>query len=142
MLKRSNKQCKAEGCTRPVFSHLYCDYPSHQAMRTDSSYLRSQAKKQGKEKKRQSIKPLSSKRASEYAQYYKQREIFLAKPENRMCRRLPHLRATTVHHGMGKIGKLLLDERFWIPLSLEGHRWAEEHPLEAKELQLSFDRLS
>ena len=40
------KQCKALECTNKVFSHGYCSWPSHQALRTDDKYLK-QSKKKG-----------------------------------------------------------------------------------------------
>jgi hypothetical protein len=62
-------------------------------------------------------------------------------PQNRWCRvylallgrRIP---ATQCHHYQGRRGRLLLYERFWIPVSWEGHRWIDEHRAEARALGL------
>ncbi len=70
----------------------------------------------------------------------------------KMCVVFPSLPATTNHHAKGRIGyadqwardrgiTLLMDERYWIPASLEGHRWIEEHPQEAKDRGWSQSRL-
>jgi hypothetical protein len=50
--------------------------------------------------------------------------------------------AEEVHHAKGRIGALLLDERFWVPLCSAGHQWVTEHPIEAQRLGLSVSRLS
>lgn len=50
-------------------------------------------------------------------------------------------KATEVHHGRGKVGKLLLDARWFKSMCADHHRWAELHPKEAKEKGVSFSRL-
>jgi hypothetical protein len=45
-------------------------------------------------------------------------------------------RATQVHHRQGRIGRLLLDERHWLPVSMFGHEWINCHPKEARALKL------
>jgi len=39
-----------------------------------------------------------------------------------------------VHHMRGRAGSLLLDERFWMAISKQGHRWVHEHMDEARKL--------
>ena len=39
-----------------------------------------------------------------------------------------------VHHMRGRLGSLLRDQRFWIALSKQGHRWVHEHHAEARRL--------
>src|SRR5215471_4086100 len=64
---------------------------------------------------------------------------WLREPQNRWCRvylllvgkRVP---ATQCHHYQGRRGVLLLYEPFWIPVSLEGHRWIDEHRERARAL--------
>lgn len=41
-------------------------------------------------------------------------------------------RLNEVHHKRGRRGDLLCDERFWMPVSKQGHRWIHEHPAEAR----------
>lgn len=40
---------------------------------------------------------------------------------------------TEVHHTRGRMGPLLLDERFWIAVSADGHNWIHSHPAAARE---------
>lgn len=40
---------------------------------------------------------------------------------------------TEIHHKRGRRGKLLLDKRYWMPVSRVGHQWIHAHPKEAKE---------
>lgn len=69
------------------------------------------------------------------AAYNKRRVPFLA--AHPVCPVLLALqgvtRATeTIHHTRGRAGALLLDERFWLAVSMEGHRWIEDNKAEAK----------
>lgn len=50
--------------------------------------------------------------------------------------------ATSVHHQKGRIGSLLLDERFWFPTCLHCHAFLESHPEWAKEKGFSLSRLA
>jgi hypothetical protein len=51
------------------------------------------------------------------------------------------VKTTELHHGKGKIGDLLFDEQWLVAACLPCHRWAELHPVDAKVLGISFDRL-
>lgn len=48
--------------------------------------------------------------------------------------------AVDVHHKKGRVGSLLNDVRFFLPVSRECHTWIETHPKEAAELGLSISR--
>jgi hypothetical protein len=86
-----------------------------------------------KEKPRyKKIRYRTAKRAREESKYQVRRIIFLL--NNPKCAVFPQLRATEVHHQKGRIGDLLLDERFWLPVSQKAHdkitresAWAEEN---------------
>jgi len=43
-------------------------------------------------------------------------------------------RLNEVHHMRGRAGSLLCDERFWIALSKQGHRWVHENPEKARNM--------
>jgi hypothetical protein len=43
-----------------------------------------------------------------------------------------HRIGTEVHHIRGRLGKLLLDQNYWLAVSAEGHRWIHDHPGEAR----------
>lgn len=70
--------------------------------------------------------------------YRTRRDRFLAKLRNKLCpvalavwkRKVP---VAEVHHTRGRIGTLLNDERYWLAVSLIGHRWIHEHPQAARE---------
>jgi hypothetical protein len=139
---RRGKPCHAEGCKWGKFGGDYCYY--HQSLRTDAKYLRQQAAIKAKKLayKPTPIPKRSSKRLKEEEQYSKDRKEFLERPENMFCAVFPWKRATQVHHKMGRIGPLLLDQRFWIAVSDEGHKKIEAYPVWAKENNFSLDRLS
>ena len=46
-------------------------------------------------------------------------------------------RANQNHHQRGRLGPLLMDKRFWIPVSGKGHRWINANPQLARE-QIAF----
>jgi hypothetical protein len=93
-------------------------------------------------KQKKKIKFRSSKRAAEERQYAKDRIEFLSRPENQWCAVYPWLPATQVHHKRGRLGKLLLDQRYWLGVSDEGHKRIENFPEWAKENNFSESRLS
>lgn len=43
-------------------------------------------------------------------------------------------RSTEIHHTNHREGKRLNDERYWLAVSREHHKWAHAHPREAKAL--------
>lgn len=42
--------------------------------------------------------------------------------------------ATQCHHLRGRVGSLLMDKRFWLPVSAEGHNWIHENMEQARKL--------
>lgn len=94
-----------------------------------------------KPKKNYSIPKVSEKRKIENLKYSAQRIVFLGKPENKICP-ITKQPTTDIHHKKGRIGDLLLDERYWVALSREGHKFVEENPEWAKENGYSLNRLS
>ena len=66
--------------------------------------------------------------------YRARREDFLRR--NPFCSVFPTLRATEIHHKHGRIAALLLDERFWVSVSLEGHQWIGANPNAARAKNL------
>lgn len=89
------------------------------------------------------MRRVSKRRASENRTYAKRRLIFLEKHENRICPVVESgvtgrpigttVYTQDVHHTNHREGKLLLDERFWLAVSREGHRWIGDHPAEARK---------
>ncbi len=95
-------------------------------------------------KKSYTINRESKSRAKENRIYIVENKIFLK--ENPICQ--ANIKdtctktATQVHHKKGRIAKLLLDKKYWLPGCDPCHKWIELHPIEAKELGLSDYRLS
>lgn len=79
----------------------------------------------------QAVKPVgipkvSKKRLDENEIYNKRRVEFLK--ENPKCAVYPELKSEEVHHKKGRIGKLFLDENFWLPVSKKAHDKITKNP--------------
>ncbi len=81
----------------------------------------------------------SVKRTKQNAEYNKQVKEFL---KGKACVVFPELRATQVHHAAGRIELLLLDQKYWLPVSDKGHVEVENNPKWAKEHGFSVSRLN
>jgi len=79
---------------------------------------------------RKRIAPMSKEMKASRAEYA--REVSRWKAGKR-CVRCSGWRNITCHHWKGRIGPLLLDKRFWIPICIDCHRWADNHIQEARE---------
>ena len=106
--------------------------------------FRSTKWKKSEPKERKPIQKFSKKREKENREYTIKRLQFLAQPENLRCP-ITKEKATDIHHVMKRIGyadewarinniPLLLDTRYWLAVSREGHRWIHDNSIEAKEL--------
>ncbi|WP_060868532.1 hypothetical protein [Chryseobacterium indologenes] len=110
------------------------------------------AEKKPKETKaRKPIPRVSKKRAVEDAKYTAAKIQYMSKVENKICPVTGQI-TTDVHHKKGRVGfadqwarinniSLLLDTRFWLAVSRDGHRQIEENPSWAKEMGYSLNRL-
>lgn len=95
----------------------------------------------GKQKR---IAPRSPKRAKEETEYSKKRKKFLL--EKPMCEaHLPGIctqLSTDVHHKAGRLGRLLLEVKYWLSVCRSCHDWIELHPKEVREIGFSQSRLN
>lgn len=82
----------------------------------------------------------SKKRMIQELQYNANVKVFLGKPENQICP-VTGQQTDQVHHKKGRIESLLLDQRYWLAVSDEGHREIELNPKWAKEMGYSLSRL-
>lgn len=84
--------------------------------------------------------------------YEKAREEFFSDPLNKFCRVFPGKLATEVHHKKGRNGyadkwakdndiPLLIDKRYFLPVSRDGHNKIEKNPDWAYALGYSQSRL-
>jgi hypothetical protein len=56
-----------------------------------------------------------------------------------ICARLPHP-ATDCHHHRGRLGSLLMDQQFWVPVCARAHRFIHEHIETARNMGLICDK--
>ncbi len=86
------------------------------------------------------IPSISAKRRARVAQYTRDRKWFLA--EHPWCewglRQVPpvRIRSTEIHHQRGRVSRLLLDQRFWLAVSAQGHDWIHNNIKSARALGL------
>jgi hypothetical protein len=77
---------------------------------------------------------VSQSRRDDMKRYTKAKREFVREFPN--CALNPELKTRDVHHPFGRAGSLLLETRFWIPLSREMHNWIESHRKEAREIYI------
>lgn len=98
--------------------------------------------------KPKSIKKISDRRKSEEIIYREKRLEFLSRPENLICP-VTGKPTTDIHHKRKRRGfadewakenniSLLIDERFWLAVSREGHKKIEDNPTWAYEMGYSI----
>ena len=138
---KPRKICKAHGCLRPAFSHEYCDRRDHQLLRSDSSFIRAEERREAKKKEpKKAISKQAPKRKKEKSEYSVLRADFFEKPENKMCRVYPWLEATDIHHMWGTENWRLLIVEWWLPVSRAGHDYIHDNPEEAFDKKWSYYR--
>jgi len=65
------------------------------------------------------------------------REYLLQNPQCAVFKNKP---ASEVHHRRGRLGTLLIDQRFWLAVSKEGHYLIHHHPVEAQKRKFICER--
>ncbi len=139
--------CIWEGCENAVENQDTGECASHGAL---SRKMERQAAKAPKQF--YSIPRVSQKQAKEVSAYSREKQKWIAIPENQMCAVFPKLKAVDVHHKKGKVGyadewarrkgiKLLHDKRFWLPVSREGHIEIENNHQWATDMGFKLSRL-
>jgi hypothetical protein len=134
------KTCKHEQCNNNVFGGGYCSF--HQFLRPKKVRSKKVERVQ-RVVKAKKLRPISKKQSRLISQYTALRKEFfsgiplLCAANLSSCTKM----ATDVHHKKGR-GKYLLDTITWLPVCRNCHHWIEEHPKEAKELNLSQSRLN
>lgn len=89
-------------------------------------------------KRRRRICQISARRSARLGEYAHAKRLFLNDRKNWYCavmeiieyRSVP---ATDIHHVRGRIGKLLMDQRYWLAVSRKGHRWIHDNIEEARK---------
>lgn len=112
--------------------------------------VKTMAKKEKVAKLRKLIRPVSKRKQSVMKEYREAARAFVAAAVARgetcpVVAKIEDLRESIryghpccnrlneVHHTRGRAGSLLLDQRFWLALSKQGHRWVHENPELARE---------
>ncbi len=112
--------------------------------RVEKSQRMAKMKRWQSSKPRKPIRRFSTRRAALSREYARRAKDFLVR--NAWCawglKQTPpqHIRATQVHHTRGRIGRLLLDERFWVAVSAAGHEWIHRNIEAARQLGLICER--
>src|SRR3990167_2430952 len=72
------------------------------------------------------------------AEYERIKKDWRANIRNRVCRfpKCWEAAAKSPHHKRGRLGALLCDTRFWIPLCRKHHSWVHANIAEARKLDL------
>lgn len=94
-------------------------------------------------KPKKPIKKVSDKMRERLRLYYKVRETYL--DGNIGCEaKLSGCNgtATEIHHKAGKTGDLLFNDDYFLAVCRPCHHWIEDNPREAKQMNLSTDRLN
>jgi hypothetical protein len=83
----------------------------------------------------------NKKRKAQEDEYSYRRRVWFSDPLNRICEVGGCWRdASQIHHKKGRIGELLLDERYWMSVCHKCHDYIEKHPEWAKEKGYSLNR--
>ena len=80
---------------------------------------------------RRRLAAISERMRLKLSRYFRARQLFLL--THPTCAVDPERKSVEAHHMRGRLGELLLDQRFWLPVSAEGHRWIHEHPAAARQ---------
>lgn len=89
---------------------------------------------------RQKRQTAHSKSAARKRIYLRERKDFLV--ANPWCawglKQTPpqYLRSEQIHHSRGRLGKLLLDQRYWLAVSAAGHEWIHRNQTQARAIGL------
>lgn len=119
------KTCLKEECNNPRFSGGYCLY--HQSLREDKKP--SQLKRTPLKRPTKPIRQVSKKRAKQNAQYLKERTEFL---DGKICP-ITGRPATEIHHINGRENDRLIDKKYWLAVTREGHQKIHANPKWARE---------
>lgn len=144
------------GCMNPIENQdtgacASCGAAMRKAERMATSIIKRELEKRKEQrlpKQPREIKKVSKKMADLMVRYVQQKKKFL---QGKFCAVFPDKPAITIHHMKGREGyadkwardndiPLLLDERYWFPASLEGHRFIEENRAWAEENGYTLSR--
>lgn len=73
-------------------------------------------------------------------EYNKLKKEYLSKYVR--CVVYPNRASTQIHHTRGRLGDMLCNIKWWLPLSWEGHRWIHDNPAEARLRGFDFNKFA
>lgn len=85
------------------------------------------------------IAKATTKRKGQMDEYHERAKEFI---KGKKCAVYPTLKAQEVHHMAGRSGEMLLDEKYWLPVSRKGHVMIEMKPEWAKKMGYSVSRIT
>jgi hypothetical protein len=135
MIEQKAKICKGCGKLRKLWARGKCLTCSKREKSQNANTHERQ------NVKRKPIRRISDKQAERNRQYSKDRREFLSRAENQNCRVFKEKKATEVHHRKGRLGRFLLEQQWWLPVSREGHQWIESNPDAAREKGFILTRI-
>ena|ERR1035437_1916828 len=95
--------------------------------------------------KRSRLRPTAKRKQKDRGLYAKKARAFIeANPECQACAEVHDIfrearPSSQIHHRAGRNGKLLLDERYWLPVCAPCHRWITDNGRAARTLGLTVD---
>lgn len=141
---------------RIFFKSGKCSSCLHEKAKDRAETIKAEQKSEKQRQKafRKSIEPKKLPKKMSDKQKVKNKEYSEARKEwliGKKCVVFPEKDATTCHHGKGRIGyaddwarqrgiTLLMDKRYWVPASMEGHEYIERNPDTAKREGWSWSR--
>lgn len=130
--------CKRPGCGRPCESRTdQCATHRAEDRKAERQALKEMATAIDRLAIRKFIPKRTEKRAEQEKIYNARVKIWIV---GKMCAVFPKLKATQCHHRKGRWGKLLLDERYWLPVSQEGHDYIHDHPEWSRDREFMIPR--
>lgn len=122
-----NLQCSIEGCSYLAERNGICSRHNREARKASAPKTKARKARIAKQ---------SEEGKERTAIYSAIRSLYLL--HNLDCARCKevygvYMRATTVHHKLGRLSDLLYDVRHFLPLCLPCHHYVETHPEEAYE---------
>jgi hypothetical protein len=129
-----------EGCEAPAERNGICASHNQAARKAERNA--------GKEKKVYQMPKVSKKKQKENSAYQRAKDVWI---KDKPCAVFPKLKAIDIHHKKGRQGyadqwardrdiNLTMDQRFWLPVSREGHIEIESNPQWAKDNGFSLSR--
>ena len=132
---KPRKLCKSPGCARPAFSHEYCDRRGHQLLRSDSSFVRAEERREAKKKEpKKPVNKVSAKQKVRNDLYSS--ELPGWREENPRCCYPDCWKPTEhCHHVIGR-GIHTNNKKYMLPMCSEHHDICKMNPKLAVELRL------